>query len=33
MVLKNHMKLCMTKPDFPKKIFCTQNWDNGPKMS
>ena len=26
------MKLCMTEPDFLKKIFCPKNWENGPKM-
>ena len=28
MVLKTHMTLCVTEPDFPEKIFCPQNWEN-----
>ena len=31
MVLENHMKLCMTEPDFFENV-CPQNWENGPKM-
>ena len=26
MVLENHMKLCVTEPDFPEKIFLPQKW-------
>ena len=32
-MLETHMKLCVTKPDFPEKLFCPQNWENGQKMS
>ena len=32
MVLENHMKLCVTDPDFPEKKFCPQNWENETKM-
>ena len=32
MVLETHIKLCVTKVDFPGKFFLTQNWENGPKM-
>ena len=32
MVLEIHVKLCVTEPDFPKIIFCPQNWENRPKM-
>ena len=35
MMLYTHMKLCVTEPDFPEKMFLSQklgNWDkNGPK--
>ena len=26
------MKLCVTEPKFPEKIYCPKNWENGPKM-
>ena len=29
---RNYMQLSMTEPDFPEKHFCSQNWENGPKM-
>ena len=32
MVLKSHVKLRMTEPDFPGKFFCPQNYENGSKM-
>ena len=32
MALKTYMKLCMTDPDFLKKKFCPQKWENRPKM-
>ena len=32
LVLETHMKLCVTGPDFPEKCFCSENWENGPKM-
>ena len=32
MVLETHMKLCVTEPDFPGKVFCLKNWENGPKI-
>ena len=32
MVLKTYMKLCMTDPDFLKKNFCPQKWENRPRM-
>ena len=32
MVLETHMKLCVTEPDFPGKMFFLQNWENGPKI-
>ena len=31
MLLETYMKLGMTEPDFQGKIFCPQNWENGPK--
>ena len=30
-MLDTHMKLCVTEPDFLEKVFCPQNWENGPK--
>ena len=32
MVVESHVKLCLTEPDIPGKIFCPQNWENGLKM-
>ena len=31
-MLETHMKLCVTEPDFPGKIFFPKNWENGPEM-
>ena len=32
MVLETYMTLFVTELDFPEKTFCSQNWENGPKM-
>ena len=32
MMLETHIRVCVTKPDFPEKIFCPKNWENGPTM-
>ena len=29
---KTHLKLCLTEPDFLKKVFYSKNWENGPKI-
>ena len=31
MALETHMKLCVTELNFPEKLFCLENWENGPK--
>ena len=32
-MLETHMKLCVTEPGFLEKNFCSQNRENGQKMS
>ena len=32
MVLETYMTLFVTELDFPEKTFCSQNWENGPKI-
>ena len=31
-MLKAHIELCVTEPDFLGKVFCAKNWESEPKM-